>query len=328
MATLATPQAFNVGSNDLAAAGVTLSYQVGQLEMAMMDKLDPLSTGMIQLKVDFAGKNTDTLRVPYMDDVGYSRRFASMAAETTTITASPLTTGYSSITLGMFGLGHGVTQRQRILAAPGITMFLQDLIAKIPDSFLATLRWQACVTGATISTNIGSTTQPLSEDEIYSLAAAIVSTPGAESLGRPPVTLHPEQLNQLRDSFRSSPAFVQNLQAYLQAAGAVDSVVLRNFMGLGFDISRTADVVIDTGVYQGFATSVGGIGWAVASTSALASDIPAAAEPVFVDAYGLVINRTLSGLGAATNGYEARAYIGTALGTADVHFQRGMISAQ
>ena len=328
MSNLSTPQSWNVSGDDLVAAGLTKSYELGQLEMAMQDTLNPVSTGIIRLKVDFAGKGTDTLRIPYVDDVGFSRRFSSLASETSTITGSATTQGYSSITLGMYGLGHGTTQRQRLLAQPNTTLHLQQLISMVPMSALATLRYLACVAGATISTNIGSATQYMSEDDIYALTAAIISTSGSEDRGNPLVTLHSEQLNQLRTSLRSSPAFVQNLQAYLQAAGANTDAVLRNFMGLGFDVQRTPDVVIDTGVYQGFAVAPGGIGYAVASTSSLATDIPAAAEPQFLDEYGLVINRTLSGLGAATNGYEARMYVGVALGTADVFLQRGMISKQ
>lgn len=328
MATLATPQGFSNGGNDLAAAGLTQSYLVGELETAMMDTLDPILTGMVKLRIDMAGKGSDTLRVPYIDDVGFSRRFSSLATENASITASALTTGYSAITLGMYGLGHTVTQRQRILTQPGTTLTLPQLIGMVPMSYLATLRYLACVTGATISTNIGSATAALSEDEIYSLAAAIISTSGASDKGRPLVTLHPEQLNQLRTSLRSSPAFVQNLQAYLQAAGAADGSMFMNFMGLGFDVVKTEDVVIDTGVYQGFAVSPGGLGYAVASVSGLAADMPAAAEAIYLDQYGLIIYRTVSGLDTAVNGYQGRAHLGVALGDTSVFLQRGMISVQ
>lgn len=328
MTTLNSPQGFSNGGNDLNAAGLTLSYLVGQLDMAMQDKLSPIATGMVQLKVDFAGKGTDTLRIPFVDGVGFSKRMSSLAAENSTITASSFTTGYSAVTLGMYGLGHGFTQRSRILAQPGTALQLTDLIAKIPDSFLATLRYLSCVSGATIGTNIGSASAALSEDELYALAAAMISTSGSENRGNPLVTLHPEQINQLRTSLRSSPAFIQNLNAYLQAAAAPGSNRFVNFMGLGFDVQKTSDVVVDTGVYQGFAVAPGGIGYAVASTSALANDIPAAAEPMFLDEYGLVINRTFAGLASATNGYEARAHVGVALGDSTVFLQRGMISLQ
>lgn len=328
MATLATPQGFSNGGSDLAAAGLTLSYLVGNLEMAMMDTLDPVATGMVRLKIDMAGKGTDTLRMPYVDDVGFSRRFSSLATENASITASAVTTGYSAITLGMYGLGHSVTQRQRILSQPGTTVTLPELISMVPQSYLATLRYLGCVAGAAISTNIGSASAALSEDEIYTLAAAIISTSGAGDRGRPLVTLHPEQLNQLRTSLRSSPAFVQNLNAYLQAAGAADGSRFGNFMGLGFDVQKTEDVVVDTGVYQGFAVAPGGMGFAVASVSGLAADMPAAAEAVYLDQYGLIIYRTVSGLDTAVNGYQGRAHLGVAMGDTNVFLQRGMISVQ
>ena len=326
MSTIGAPASFNVSGNDYNAAGLVKAFELTGLEMAMMDKLDPIANSIVQLKVDFAGRGTDTLRIPYVDNVGYSRQMSSLASEVATITASTLTTGYSTISIGLYGLAHTTTQKAEILMQPGTVLNLQQLMALVPDSFLGTLRNLACAQGAAISTAIGSASVALGEDDIYALAAAMVETPGSTDRGAPLVILAPQQMTQLRTSLRSSPAFIQNLQAYLGAAGAPAGTIFRNFMGLGFDVMTTEDVDTSGGAYQGFAFAPGGIGYAVASTSRLAASMPAAAEAMFLDQYGLVINRKLDGLTAATNGYEARAYVGCALGNSLVYFQRRLIS--
>lgn len=324
MSTLNAPSAFNVGGNDLNAAGLTLPNDLAaNLDVALMDRLNPLELGLIQLKVDFTHSGTDTRRLPYADGMGYSKKFSALASEVAAITPSGTTAGYSSISLGLYGLGHSQTYSAGILGLPGSFMSLGRLIGEVPNSAVATLRYLAAVQGATFSTIIGSATDVLDADDLYALTAAIDSATGASDLGAPQVTIHNNQFSQLRQSLRSEPAFVQDLAGFKEVAGVANGTAFKNFLGMGFDLYKTTDVQSSGGAYQGFAHNIGAMGWAKASPSVIVQElIPAAAEPMALDDYGLLITKTLSDLGTATGGYEARFWVGVAAAAASVSFQR------
>ena len=93
-----------------------------------------------------------------------------------------------------------------------------------------------------------------------------------------------------------------------------------NFLGLGMTVVGTGDVQQSGGAYQGFAFQRGGIGYGAASTSPLA--LGPTVNPVYVDEYGLVVYDVLNGQNQQTNQVNAIAFMGFALGSTDVFFQR------
>ena len=310
MTTIAPPINFAQTQGDL---GQDFIFAAGAILLEVQDRLDLLGLGTVPLVGDLMGTGSDTIRVREMGTVGWSQRMAALATEDAAITASSITTGYTEVTVGMYGLAHEETYQSQILSSePGIS--LEALEAQVPNSWLATHRYLVCVEGATFGTIIGSATAALSVDDWLDLVAATEEMLGVAA---PMATLAPQQMTQLRDSARTEPAF-QNLAADFAATQRFDGMqIKRNVLGLGLDAAVTDDVVQSGGAYQGFAHSPGGIGWARASTSPIRTPNPS----IYVPELGMFIER----IGLGSNGkarYEARAWIGVNSGSANVFLQR------
>ena len=306
------------------SAGLTYSYVLAQQALleALQDKLDPIATGMVSLKGDVAGTMSDTIRIAEVDDIGFARKFSSLATETDAIAASAFTLGYTEVSVGLYGLAHEETFQGQVLGSNrGVT--LDDLIAAVPGSLLATLRELACVTGATISSSVGSASTYLSIDDALDLVTEVRATPGAADNGPIRVTTDPAAIDKLLRSARTEPAF-QNSAAEFAALMRIQAgQVYPNLLGLGMDWMGTDDVQQSGGGYQGFATSFGGVGWARASTGAIRPS--GMGRAMYMPEYGLFIQEIDRGENGKAR-YEARAWIGTALGSANVFFQRRLIS--
>lgn len=306
---------------DTQNANITPTWvTTAELEMALQDALDPLATGMVALHGDLAGTGTDEMRVTFVDGLGYAERMSALASETSRPSPSTVVLGYSTLTIASHGLAKAQTWRQSQLGKPGQFVSMDEMIRYVPMSFLATLRYLACVAGSGISSNIGSTSDDLTADDWYLLREAMINTPGAGRNGMPRATLALDQLNQLSQSFRSEPAFVQNIEAFRSVAGAVVGQVFPNWAGMGVDVMISEDVVTSGGAYLGFCGSPGFMGWGRASTSNIM--IPAALDPIRVDAYGLLIYRAVDALMNRTDQIEALAEIGVACADPSVYFQR------
>lgn len=307
------------------SAGVTYSYVFARqaLLMAMVDMIDPIGTGMVALKGDLGGQDTDTLRITEVDDIGWARRFTALTGETDTITASPYTLGYTEVTVGMYGLSHEDSYNRQVLSSGATAVSLDQLIASVPASFLATLRYSACVTGATISASVGSAVRTLDVDDHLDLATAIRGTPGAASRGVVRCTLDPTQLDNLVRSYRTEPAFSTNAQSFADITRIIPGQVYPNFAGVGIDILTTDDVQQSGGAYQGFAQSPGGIGWGRASTDRIRPS--GAGRALYIPEFGLFLQEHDRGEQAKAR-YDARAWMGTALGSTNVFFLSRVLS--
>lgn len=287
-----------------------------RIKIELQDKLDLLNLGVVPLIGDLAASGTDTIRVTHMGSVGWSRRMSSLATETEAITASAITTGYTEVAIGMYGLAHEETYQNQILTRePGVS--LDELEKMFPGSWLATFRYLVCVEGATFSTIIGSATAALSVDDWLDLVAAHNETLGGS--GNPSCTLAPQQLTQLRASARTEPAF-QNAASDFAAMQKVDAMQLHpNFLGLGIDIACTDDVVQSGGAYLGFSMTPGGIGWARASTQAIRPHTPGVG--MYMPEFGAFVERIAKGDQGKAR-YEARTWLGVNSGSSDLYVQR------
>lgn len=313
MTTIAPPVDFAQTQGDL---GLDYIFTAERIQLELQDKLDILGMGTVPLLGDLAGSGTDTLRVTQVGSVGWSRRMASMGSETDTITASPITTGYVEVAIGMYGLAHEETYQQQVLSRePGIS--LEALEAMVPLSWLSTFRYLVCVEGATFATIVGGAATQLSVDDWIDLITAHNETLGGE--GNPGSTLAPQQMTQLVASFRTEPAF-QNLAADFAAMQKVGNMQIKpNFAGLGIDVALTDDVQQSGGAYQGFSMTPGGIGWARASTSSIRPHV--AGVGMYLPEFGVFVERIGKGEQGKAR-YEARSWLGVNSGSSDVFVQR------
>jgi hypothetical protein len=305
-------------------AGLTYSYVLARQALleALMDKLDPIATGMVSLKGDVAGTMSDTIRIREVDDIGFARRFSALANSTDGISASAFTLGYTEVSVGIYGLAHEEDFHGQVLGSNG-GVSLDDLIRNVPGSLLATLRYLACVTGATISSTVGSASTYLSVDDALDLATEIRSTPGAADNGPIRVTTDPAAIDKLIRSARTEPAFQNSAADFAALLGIKAGQIYPNLLGLGMDWLGTDDTQQSGGGYQGFAASFGGVGWARASTGAIRPS--GMGRAMYMPEFGLFIQEIDRGENGKAR-YEARAWLGTALGSSNVFFQRRLIS--
>ena len=300
--------------------GYSYIFAAQEIQEVLTDRMDLMQLGVVPLVGDFAGTGTDPLRITHMGGVGWNLEAAALSSETDTITPSSLTTGYSSVALGFYGLGHDETYKHQLLSREPAVM-LDQLKARVPQSFLATWRSVYVATGATISTAVGSASAYNSVDDLLDFIAAYRENPGS---GRPKVTAHTVQGTKLLESARNEPAF-QAAAATMQSQQAMgDSMqMLPNFLGLGVDFALTNEVGQSASAYQGFGHAMGGIGWAVCSTAALKTSNPAGT--ILIPDYGIVVEEVSDGTRQTIRGYEARFAFGMALGDTSVHLLRRFI---
>ncbi len=293
--------------------------------MELAEKLNVYQLGVVPLVGDFAGAGTTTIRVTHVGGIGWDAKMVSMPTETSAPTMANPTAGYTSLTLGRFGLGLSESFQNRLVSQPNVraAMGAEAFRAMAANTWFASFREQVCVTGATISASVGASGTTLSVDNLIALATAYNTTDGAEDGGPPVVMLHPQQIEEAKASARSEPAFQGDMSGFTSVQG-VSGRVYENFLGLGMTVVGTGDVQTSGGAYQGFAFQRGGIGYGVSSTSPLQLD--PGLNPVYVDEYGLVVYDVQNGLNQQTAQCNAIAFMGFALGSTDVFFQRRVIS--
>lgn len=298
-----------------------------ELLETMQDGLDLTSTlGLARLMGDVRNTGTDTLQINQIDGVGYGATMTAIA-EGDAVAPTPFATGYSDVTIGDYAFAQEETYKQQGLGRPNGSS-LDLLIRKIPDTLRATMRRVMCVTGATITTAVGSGSAAADLDALLAFIAAWALEPGA---GRPTLVLHPQQLQEIRESIRTEPSFESggvadfaNAQGLAVGANGMIQQVFQNFSGLGVDIATTNDVQVATGVYQGFGYAMGGMGWARMGTAGLKTANPQAT--LYAPDYGLIIEELTDGGRQTIRTARATAWFGFALGHADVFMQRRLIS--
>jgi hypothetical protein len=316
------PPATHAGT--YSTTGFSYVFAEQAIRERLTDRLDVLP--LLDLRGDLAGSGSDTIRITNIGSIGFAQRMESLASENSRPTPQAYTLGYDSVTLGIKGLSHSATFLQTILArerAAGGGLSLEQLKAMVPESFLATLRYDTCVAGAAISGSVGSASYNASVDDALSFLAYTSRSLGAS--GTPALMLDPEQQIHLQQSFRVEPAFQSSMADFAAAQAAAPGMqVKRNYMGLGFDVFLSDDVQQSGGAYQGFGFMPGAIGWAKASVS----PVQGLSDPnaMYFDEFGLLVFRLADGEGNMTQQYAAMAFYGVALGSADVFPQTRFIS--
>jgi hypothetical protein len=317
MATISPPALASAVNTEV---GFAYTFAQIAIERRLQDALNVEAAGLVRLVGDAAGSGSDVIRVTNIGGIGYNLAMSALASETAAITPSPFDLGYSTVTIADYGLAFEESYKAQILGREPAAM-LDALVQTMPESFLRTLRDLVATTVAGFSTSIGSSGTALTMDNLLDLLAAFRENPGA---GLPMVMLHPKQVSDLVDSIRSETTLSLSVSEFGGLQGLQGGAqTIRNFAGLGIDISMSTSITDDATDYFGGAYSMGGVGYAVGSTAGVrARGIDAIRIPEF----GTIVTFPSS---SSTNGKEtaeARSFLGVAAGSSDVFVQRKVIS--
>lgn len=301
--------------------GFAYTYAPADIDLAIMDALDAAGLPTVRLRGSFAGQGTTVMRVEYIDGIGAANPLATLGSETDAIPISTPTSGYTTLTLGEYGVGYGQTYTSQILGRqPGIGL---EYIASLPSfagSYVAKFRALYCAAGAAISANtVGAVSTYASVDDFLDLLAADRAY-SSEMRPISTITMKPFSFSKLVESARAEPGFQGNAESF--AAGAANGAtgqIVRNYLGLGKDFVLTDDVTTSGGGNNNFAVSDGGIGYAVGDTSRIMA--PPAVNPLAVPQWGMLIQDVLDGLAQSTLERQARVWLGLGLGSSEVYRQ-------
>ena len=317
MASISPPALASAVNNEV---GFAYTFAQIAIQRRLEDALNVQAAGLVRLVGDAAGSGSDVIRVTNIGGIGYNLAMSALASETAAITPSPFDLGYSTVTIADYGLAFEESYKAQILGREPAAM-LDALVQTMPESFLRTLRDLTATTVAGFSPSIGSSGTALTMDNALDLLAAFRENPGS---GQPVVMLHPKQVSDLVDSIRSETTLSLSVSEFGGLQGLQGGAqTIRNFAGLGFDISMSTSITDDSTDFFGGAYSAGGVGYAVGSTAGVrARGIDAIRIPEF----GTIVTFPSS---SSTNGKEtaeARSFLGVAAGSSDVFVQRKVIS--
>ena len=79
--------------------GFSYVFAAKDIDIAMADALDVMGLGLVRLVGGFEGSGSDTMRVEYIDGVGFDRAMTAISGETDAITPSAPTLGYTEVAL-------------------------------------------------------------------------------------------------------------------------------------------------------------------------------------------------------------------------------------
>ena len=304
--------------------GVAYRLAAEGLYEELVDKIDVWGLGVVPLMGDLAGSGTDTIRVGNYGGVGFAQAMTAMSTETDSVAIGTATSGYSEITLGMYGLGYEDTIKGAILNTPQAraALSLEGLIPKIPESWLKTFRTRFTTAGGTFSASVGSTATTLSIDDMIDFTEAFNEQDGVGPEDAPTVVLHPTPIKQARASAWLDPTFQNSVEAFKMVQG-ISGRVYDDFLGLGVRVIGTSDVTTSGGAYVGFGFQRGGLGYATASTQNV--DL-GGAPTIYVPQFGLIIAQMSNKLDQGTRKAVAYSLFGVAAGDSDVFFQRKILS--
>lgn len=314
MATIATPF---VNADIQAQVGFSYVFAQEAIRQRLTDSLNVLP--VVQLVGDIAGSGSDVVRITDIGGVGYNQAMSTLAADNSTITASTMDLGYSTVTVAMYGLAYEESYKAAILAREPAVL-IDNLVNTIPDSWLRQLRDLVCTEFTSFATSVGTSSLALSMDDYLDLVADYREALGSKS---PAVVLAPKQYSQLLESARSEPAMNASMGDFSNAQRFDESQTIANAFGLGADIHLSDSVDDTANVYSGGAFSPGGIGYAVGGTGGLVTANPATS--VLIPEFGLCIEDIQGNTG--TRRVEARAFFGVNAGSTDVYTFRKIVSA-
>lgn len=300
------PSSFTQSQTDL---GYSYVFAEDDISEEITEKLNVLEMGLVSAVGEFAGSGSDTIRIERYGGIGYAERMTAMSGEDDPIVPTGHTTDVDTLTVARHGLAKSETWQAQILNRPG-TPGLDLFVMKVVESWLSTLRYKMCVTGATISASVGTTGTAWTYDDEIELIQAFNETEGIETLVDQIYSVrHPEQLSDLANSLRNEPGFqTPEAQAAIQglkrsAEGFAEFLGLRNF--------RSHDVQASGGDHVGMAYVGGAIVWGAPSTAAVRLRERNGLLLNVAD-FGLVATEEIKG-STGTGRLDVNAWLGTAL---------------
>jgi len=310
----AAPIQFGSTQGDLGFAYVFAAQEILQ---ELQEELDVLGLGLVTLYGDLSASGSDVVRITRMTGAGWAEAFQTMTSEVDPIIASGFTSNFDTLTIARHGLAKEETYQQAVLnREAGVS--LAALKAKVPQSWLKTLRQKLTAAGAGITASTGNVALAWDFDDELDMLAAFHET---EGFGGEIITMrHPEQFTDLRDAIRDEPSYqtpeVMNEIMGLKAGGG-------SFNFLGVKNFSSFDVQQASGGHQGFAYAPGGIGWVVASSAPIRTANPA--TTMYIPQFGMVIEDKSEGK-TATGRYDANSWFGVGKLDPTIFPQRRLLS--
>lgn len=295
-----SPLSFGQAQSDL---GYSYVFAAEAIREEITERLDVLQMGIVDAIGDAISQSgTDVLRITRYGGLGFAETMQVMASETDPIVATGYTSDYDTITIARHGLAKSKTYQAMILDRPD-AIGLEDMIAKVPESWLATMRSKVCTQGAAFSASVGTSGAAWTFDDELEMIAYFRETEGYE--GQPVYTIrHPEQYTDLLNSIRNEPGFqtpevLTALMGLAGQGGAFDFLGVRNH--------ASWDVAQSTGDHVGFAYVAGALIWCAPSTTPIEVQNPSMA--VYVPEFGMVLERETKG-NIATGRFDVNAWFG------------------
>lgn len=306
-------------------AGLALSYAVDAdaMQTRFTELWDPMSLATI---IELGGGGTRTIRKSNVDHLGGTLP-SPLSNETDQAALISRIVGYFDVTTTSFGFGVSDTYTQQIYGADNIVSGLspRELLAQAPMAAMTLARYLIAAQLPSISTRVGNVATRLSVDNIISLQASFNALrPTQARTGRPVLWLHDYQDNQLRESIRIEPSFVQNgIAMALQAVR--DSEVQPNFAGLGFDVVISDRVVSSGGGRRSGAYDRGGVALGIGRTNRVNPPTNGAGF-LAAGMLGLIIQEVMSARENRSERWDAYFEMGAALADDAVFRQIGVDS--
>jgi len=301
-------------TNVYATLGESFTYLGMAVDLELTERLDVQAAGLIVPIGDVAGSGSTTIRKRYVGGLGHARRMTAMASETELITPSGWTGAYDDLAIARYGLADEESFTRAITASDSVT--LDNIAGTYADSYLSTLRYLMCVTGATFATDKGPGASAADLADLAALVAGFEETEGVT--GPINFVIAPNVLTDMRAAWANytgaqPPGPTDGIQSLLGDGGMQ---LVGNWWGL--NVYKCHDVTTSGGQYKCFAYMQGAIGFGVGSTARI--PVMPGNLVTRVENRGIIITGATAG-GQATNRRDANAFFGVAKRAAAVSAQ-------
>lgn len=285
MPTILPPSSF---AQNQATVGHAYVLAEEKIRQELVERLDVLQMGLVMGVGDLAGSGSDVIRITRYGGIGHAEQMTAIGSETGAVPSTGHTIGHDTVTIGRYGLAKEQTYQDQVLGRAE-ALGLDDMAAKVPGSFLATLRAQAALAGSNFATGVGSAGAVYTYDDELELIASFHETDGFDGSMGVVSLRHPEQYTQLRNSARNEPGLQSDAQLQMALLGLGQGQDPAAFPFMGIRNFSSHDVPTVVGDHVGCAYVPGAIAWVVASTMAIAPEDPS--KTVFVPEFGMLIER-------------------------------------
>lgn len=302
--TVLAPASFAQAQSDL---GFSYVFAAQAIREEITERLSVLDLGLMDAVGDFEASGSDTIRITRYGGLGFAERMTAMATESDPIVATGHNTAYDTLTVARYGLAKEETLQSMVLGRSD-SVDLDLMQSKVPESFLATLRYLMCVEGQNFSAGVGTSGAAWTYDDELELRSSYHETEGFDTLTRPVYSVrHPEQFTDLAHSLRNEPAFQgsellrQLLGLQRNEGGAIDVLGIRSF--------GSHDVQNSGGDHVGFSYVAGAIVWGAPSTAGLAGRVSDDTDNLIIPEIGTILRRTGNGK-TANERFDVNSWFG------------------